>query len=193
MRRVLLSVVLGVLICWWTPTAHGEVPTGDSVVGQGLTGPNPDGSIRSIGFDIDARSGPSGEAPTGHVALEVAAFFYPPAVIQGPVRCVSVSGNGALVGFESPTNPGVIVQLEDNGPPGSHPPDTLGFALVDDPTSCALPPVTLFPFEVVEGDLTVSDAPALPTGKSQCKNGGWRNYPQFKNEGQCVAFVNHGS
>jgi streptogramin lyase len=33
--------------------------------------------------------------------------------------------------------------------------------------------------------------PPLPTSKDQCKNGGWRNFPQFKNEGQCVAFVLH--
>jgi hypothetical protein len=31
-----------------------------------------------------------------------------------------------------------------------------------------------------------------PTSKDQCKNGGWRNFPQFKNEGLCIAFVNHG-
>jgi uncharacterized membrane protein len=32
-----------------------------------------------------------------------------------------------------------------------------------------------------------------PTSKSQCKNGGWRNFtnPSFKNQGQCVAYVNH--
>ena len=32
-----------------------------------------------------------------------------------------------------------------------------------------------------------------PTSKGQCKNGGWRNFtdPRFKNQGQCVAFVNH--
>ncbi len=29
----------------------------------------------------------------------------------------------------------------------------------------------------------------LPTSKAQCKHGGWRDYPQFKNQGQCVAFV----
>jgi hypothetical protein len=29
----------------------------------------------------------------------------------------------------------------------------------------------------------------LPTGKAQCKKGGWRNYPQFKNQGRCVRFV----
>jgi hypothetical protein len=32
-----------------------------------------------------------------------------------------------------------------------------------------------------------------PTSKEQCKNGGWRNFLGFKNEGQCIAFVKHGS
>ena len=31
-----------------------------------------------------------------------------------------------------------------------------------------------------------------PTSKEQCKNGGWRNFPQFKNQGQCIAFVSDG-
>ena len=31
-----------------------------------------------------------------------------------------------------------------------------------------------------------------PTTKDQCKDSGWRNFPQFKTQGQCVAFVNHG-
>jgi hypothetical protein len=32
-----------------------------------------------------------------------------------------------------------------------------------------------------------------PTSKEQCKKGGWRqfNNPSFKNQGQCVAYVNH--
>jgi hypothetical protein len=43
-------------------------------------------------------------------------------------------------------------------------------------------------------DLIVHDAvEPLPTIKSQCKNGGWRNFPQFKNQGQCIAFVDQGS
>ncbi len=33
---------------------------------------------------------------------------------------------------------------------------------------------------------------ATPTTKQQCKDGGWQNYPQFKNQGQCVRFVNNG-
>lgn len=28
-----------------------------------------------------------------------------------------------------------------------------------------------------------------PTSKAQCKNDGWQNYPQFKNQGECVAYV----
>ncbi|GAA1756457.1 hypothetical protein GCM10009712_01740 [Pseudarthrobacter sulfonivorans] len=31
--------------------------------------------------------------------------------------------------------------------------------------------------------------PAAPTSVDQCKNGGWKNYPQFKNQGECVAYV----
>jgi hypothetical protein len=31
----------------------------------------------------------------------------------------------------------------------------------------------------------------VPTSKEQFKNGGWRNFPQFKNQGQCIAFVVH--
>ena len=38
------------------------------------------------------------------------------------------------------------------------------------------------------------DQPELisPTGKDQCKHGGWMNYPQFKNQGDCVSFVATG-
>lgn len=28
-----------------------------------------------------------------------------------------------------------------------------------------------------------------PTSKDQCKHGGWKNFPQFKNQGDCVSFV----
>jgi hypothetical protein len=43
------------------------------------------------------------------------------------------------------------------------------------------------------GDIVVHDAPPFPTSKDQCKNGGWRNFPGFKNQGDCVSFVaTHG-
>ena len=31
-----------------------------------------------------------------------------------------------------------------------------------------------------------------PTSKDQCKNGGWRTFPGFKNRGDCVSFVATG-
>jgi hypothetical protein len=32
----------------------------------------------------------------------------------------------------------------------------------------------------------------VPARTNQCKHGGWRNFtPRFKNQGQCVAFLNH--
>jgi hypothetical protein len=31
-----------------------------------------------------------------------------------------------------------------------------------------------------------------PTSKAECKNGGWRNFLQFKNQGDCVSFVATG-
>jgi hypothetical protein len=33
---------------------------------------------------------------------------------------------------------------------------------------------------------------STPASKEECKRDGWRNFPQFKNQGQCIAFVNHG-
>ena len=32
-------------------------------------------------------------------------------------------------------------------------------------------------------------APLAPTSKDQCRNAGWKAFPQFKNQGQCVSFV----
>jgi hypothetical protein len=32
----------------------------------------------------------------------------------------------------------------------------------------------------------------IPTSKDQCKHGGWRTFTQFKNRGQCVAFLAPG-
>ena len=31
--------------------------------------------------------------------------------------------------------------------------------------------------------------PDLPSSKEQCKDGGRRNYPGFKNQGDCVTFI----
>jgi hypothetical protein len=42
---------------------------------------------------------------------------------------------------------------------------------------------------------TATPAPAVPTTKEQCKSGGWRNFVSprtFKNQGDCIQFVNTG-
>jgi signal peptidase len=40
---------------------------------------------------------------------------------------------------------------------------------------------------------TITVARSLPTNKDQCKNGGWKKYGVFKNQGDCVSFVaTHG-
>jgi hypothetical protein len=42
----------------------------------------------------------------------------------------------------------------------------------------------------------VTEVPAVvPTTNAQCKKGGWKTFtdPKFKNQGQCVAYVNHHS
>jgi hypothetical protein len=33
--------------------------------------------------------------------------------------------------------------------------------------------------------------PVAPTKKDECKDGGYATFPMFKNQGECVAFVNH--
>jgi hypothetical protein len=38
--------------------------------------------------------------------------------------------------------------------------------------------------------VAVSPQP-VPISRAQCKHGGWHNFPRFKNQGQCIAFVNH--
>jgi YVTN family beta-propeller protein len=64
-----------------------------------------------------------------------------------------------------------------------------------DPLTGALSPKT--PATVATGSgptgIAVTPPPRVPTSKDQCKNGGWRNFPQFKNQGQCVAFVERGA
>jgi len=59
---------------------------------------------------------------------------------------------------------------------------------------CSIPePEYIRNERVVVGDIVVIDAQSVPTSKDQCKNDGWRDYgDRFKNQGQCVAFVQRG-
>jgi hypothetical protein len=61
------------------------------------------------------------------------------------------------------------------------------------PTDCSSYPASFTPFSELwvndSGNIVVVDAPALPNSKDQCKNGGWKRYGVFKNQGDCVSFV----
>jgi hypothetical protein len=55
--------------------------------------------------------------------------------------------------------------------------------------------IDAFKFGTAAGTTVYDFEPTVPgpTDKSQCKNGGWKNFnnPAFKNQGQCVEYVEH--
>jgi hypothetical protein len=44
----------------------------------------------------------------------------------------------------------------------------------------------------LEFETYTSAPPVAPTSKDQCKSEGWQTYPQFRNQGDCVSFVENG-
>jgi hypothetical protein len=176
------SVALGsmVLAAMLAPSVAAQVPTQDSVTGTAATG----FGRNFVEFTFDAHSGPSGENPTGTVA------FHGSLVDFGPldISCLRVSGNKASIIVLAPEPdlfpPGILVSVEDNGPSQ----DSIGWQpLATLPSDCPLPSAVLGA-TTISGDVTVTDAPALPTSKDQCKHGGWETYGVFKNQGDCVSF-----
>jgi hypothetical protein len=92
------------------------------------------------------------------------------------------------VNFGGPGPPsGFVAQVVDGQP------DT--FALADrspsipvGPQECSAPwSFTAIP--VVSGNIVVTDAQPRPSSKDQCKNGGWRTFGVFKDQGDCVSYV----
>jgi hypothetical protein len=121
---------------------------------------------------------------------------------DGPVSCLAVEGNRAVIGvatdFVIVGNRvlGVFLVAVDGGPEGSgldtftllNRLDFLGLPNAP-PTDCTVPGLPTSGDAVTQGDIVVTDAHPLPTSKDQCKNDGWRNYAGFKNQGDCVSFV----
>jgi hypothetical protein len=170
------------------PGAAGA-QTGDSVVGSGILR----GSLLGWGVDIDAHSGPSGENPTGRVTVTLPTS----PGFDGSVGCLQVSDNVAIVGinFVNGIVPSAFVKFVDAGV-GSTVPDALWIT-----TGVAVPTigpedcpedVTGNPHTLEPGDIVVTDVDPLPTSKDQCKNGGWRTFGVFKNQGDCVSFAATG-
>ena len=179
---LLVAVLAGAGLVLVPPlVAHAQSPGGDSAIGTGNTG------FAGFSFDFSAQSGPSGENPSGEAFVGCCGDL-PFITVDGPVTCLAVSGNRAVIGVQNTTgtagNDYAEMVVVDGGPGGAQ--DSFTAALVGlAPPDC----VSGFTGGPITGDITVLDAPPLPTSPAQCKNGGWRNYPGFRNQGQCVSFV----
>jgi hypothetical protein len=210
LKLILTTAVVGAALAL-PGSAAAQAPTQDSVTSQS-----------GFPFDVhlDASSGPLGENPTGIVSWHAGGGLGP--TWFGDVSCLSVSGNAAIIGFGDGYFDYVfsqiywiagLIRVVDNGPglddtfewvelQTGEPSRT--FPPVGDPlpgpADCSSFPaggqILSFPlfenFPELAGDIVVTDAQPFPTSKEQCKNGGWLNFPEFKNQGECVAFVNQG-
>jgi hypothetical protein len=192
MKKVLLAVTAvaaGVSLAL-PGSAVAQAPIGDSVVGAG--------HVQVTDFTVSIQAGPNGENPTG--SLTVSGFLS----FSATPTCLNVSGNAAVGGFQIAGAgflgfQGFLASVVDNGPPvNGQPVDTVVYSglLRTAPTTCPAPgeppPAGLLDTlggPLTSGDLTVIDAPSLPTSTEECKNGGWRSFGVFQNQGDCVSFV----
>ncbi len=181
MRRLLLALAcLAIAMACSAAPAAAQAPTRDSVTGTATSFAGP-GVL--VTYTLDASSGPTGEDPAGSVRIDL---FGP---VDNPVTCLDVQGNRAIVGIAVPSDPpgGLLIFVTDTGDVG---PDTIGaVGTASPPEVCSEEPHSE---AEAGGNIVVVDAqPSAPISKDQCKNGGWRNFPQFKSEGQCIKFVQH--
>jgi hypothetical protein len=218
-RTALLVAVVGAALSLVGPGAAGaQSAAQDSVEGTALAcRVPPDGCLSLppgqfgtfVQLTADAHSGPGGESPGGTMSWNerfVGGFSHS----DTEVSCLSVTDNVAIVGVGGTRTIMIVAGSFDvsvagliritDGAAGTPGVDTLEFSLEQNlfpgqpplppPTDCSAFPAGL-PVDAAddEGDLVVTDAPRLPTKMDQCKNGGWKTYGVFKNQGDCVSFV----
>ena len=186
--RSKLALILGISgAIMLSGSSSAQTPTQDSATGTGGTS-----SYTSFAFNVV--SGPSGENPSGSSRLDLPSFGLH--TQSSAISCLSVSGNTAtFVTVLMPNSFGFTfgkLTVTDNGPaaPGL---DTYAAAGYFSPPDCSSPEIgALGTQSLLTGDIVVVDAPPLPTSQDQCKNGGWRDFGIFKNQGDCVSFVTTG-
>jgi DNA-binding beta-propeller fold protein YncE len=115
-------------------------------------------------FDVDRASGQLSPKTPASVAVGG----------TGNAWAIGVGPDG-LSAYTTDTSNNTVRQYDIDPPSGRLSPKT--------PASVAT--------DSVPRHLAVGPLPRVPTNKEQCKHGGWHNFPQFKNQGQCVAFVEH--
>ena len=203
MKRLVVLAIATVVAAVAVPAASAQTPVGDSVTGRACDPVFPgDPCEFTTFFQVDARSGPSGENPAGTAAWG----FRAGAQLlgdSGPVSCLAVSGNTAIVGFSGlrPFGRTLVRVVDGGGSPGADSFEavtqaSLGLVFPIPPPDCSsFPPGPAGDAEFGRsgrnevGDIVVHDAQPLPISKDQCKNGGWKTYGVFKNQGDCVSFV----
>jgi hypothetical protein len=187
LKLILIMAIVGVALALpsVSSAAPPPPPLQDSVSlteAPAVFGEFSDFSFRIV-QELTATSGPSGENPTGEISWVGSGI-----VDHGPITCLAVSGNTAWFNYVSSFLPGTIVtvQVVDDSP------DTLTwFGVIGRAaTDCSPPPGGLIAQWVRGGDITVVDSQP-PTTRGQCLNNGWKQLG-FQNQGQCIAFVNHG-
>jgi hypothetical protein len=180
----LTFVAIGAIGAIGMSPASAQGAAENTVTGGGSTA---DGFF--AGIAVDAHSDASGANAGGTVSFSLLGLFN----ISGPVTCLAVNGNQAVIGFNDVTSgfgPSTVVVV-DNGSTGT-PPDTFSADLV--PTDCLSEPSLPASHPFGSGDLAVHGALPL-ISKEQCKVGGWQNLTDpegqpFKNQGACIKFVN---
>lgn len=181
-----LGVALVLALLAAAPATGAPARFTDSVTGRAVLMDRVGLQLFSFDLTIEARSGPSGEAPAGAITG---------VGLSLPVTCLAVTRRQAIIGARGTQTPsfpyaGLILHVVDNAGLGI--PDVLG---VDPrpvvPTTCAGERVPLgVEGPISSGDLRVVDAPPAPTSTQQCRSGGWRAFgTRFADQAQCVAYV----
>ena len=177
-------VGIGVAVGAATAPAHAQEAGQDFVVGTFTVGDAPPAGTIAFEATLDARSGPSGENPTG-------TFIHSPNGFPSlyTVACLHVTGNTAVVGinYSGPPEAGLLFQVVDASVDSFSPPPTIDTQV--GAGDCTGPVNFLSPLPVVAGDIVVHDARPAPTTKNDCKGNGWRSFDVFKNQGDCVSHV----
>ena len=197
--HLLLGVVLTGLVL--AQSASAAAPQ-DTVIATGSSEPlSPPivtrfGDVSVSSLDIIARSGTSGLNPSGTASFSLGELTF-----SGPVTCLQVTGPDRGSGTAAAPTTAVLsfrdsltgflftAELMDNGGNGT---DTISFAAGLTPAlGCFVTDVIGTPETgtLTHGRAVVFDAPPSPTSKGQCMDGGWQNFPKFKNQGDCVSFV----
>lgn len=177
-KTLLWSLLFGGSLVGFSAAAASTI-TGDSVIGSGSTG------FPSCTFNIDARSGPSGENPTGIVTFNLAIGSF-----TGDVTQLCVSGNkgivsgpilsGSFMGY------GYNLYVLDNGqlPTGT---DQIRLELLYYGPPAGCPTFSMIsPAGLVQGDIVVADSPPPPSDiqvEIDIKPGSFPNSINLKSDG----------